>query len=338
MYVLMIVFILLSCSKSNDPSPPGNGVEFSVKASVLDIKTSTRTAYEGNDLTVKPLTALVLTSNALHNYATANVVCNGTMTFKSASNVVYNKPVTSGRFLFPEGTATYYMSALHPATGWNLTATNGKALRTLTGKDDVMVAPQRETTAAAVVTGTYPTMAFAHKLALLRLWFSGDAEAIAAATTVTDIQLTSITDAAIPANIEINLSSASQTVTFAGAAPMLNCYGAGKDTDYASTYAQGYPVTDTPVEIAYTLAPPTLIDASAGNYEYTFMVGYAAGGTNRTMSIHVDLAKTITGDIPAGKSTGGYAFNITFNFVGGQIHAMATVAEWKDGSELNMGV
>lgn len=333
LYVLMAAFVLASCSKSEDPAPVNNdGLEFSVRSSVIDVNANanSRVAYTGNDLATNNLTALVLTSETSCDYTT--LFCNGTMTFVGGSttdNVVYNKPVTSGSYLLAEGGNDFYLSALYPATVWDLTTTSGKALFTLTGKEDVMFASEKPATKAGMSSTTYPLMEFKHQLALLRLWFSGSQDAVDLATTVTNIALTHVGGVAVPTDVEIDLSTSSQPVTFSAPAPntTLACYGIGVDTDFATTHTAGYivPVVPAVIAKAYTLVPPTPITAE-GSYEYTFKVDYTVDSVDKSLSVNVDL-----NGLGNNVSTVGYAFDIKLNFVSGQIQAVASVTDWVEG-------
>lgn len=340
LYVLMAAaFVLASCAKSEDPASVNNDeVEFSVKSSVIGVNV-TRAAYEGTTpTTTAPLTARVLTSATPLNYNTLH--CDGTMTFTSNTNVSYNKPVPTGSTYTFSGGTNYYLSALYPDAGW--TITSGKASRTLTGKEDVMFAPQDITNKTAVTGGTYPTMAFAHKLTYLRLLFSGDSDATTAVTKVTNIQLAQVNGTDIPTTVVVDLSTTGQPVTFTGTATSLFCYDGTTDATFAVENASGYTVPlTTPVEKAYILAPPAKVSAAA-SYEYTFKIDYTVGTSpvvNKSLSVNVDLTKALGGttSLPAeGVSVEGYAFDININFLGGQIVAIATIADWKDGGGLTV--
>lgn len=327
MYVFLLLSALLwtSCSRTEvvNPVDPDNQ-EIKLQTRVRDMLSSTRGAYEGTDLSANPLTAMVLASLTTKNYTTLH--CNGTMTFNGTGAVSYNKPVTSGSYLFPGSTTRVYLTGLYPGTGWDVGTVPGTPSFTITGKDDVMLAAEQETMLAMVGSGTYATLPFTHQLTLLRLSFYGDAQALGK-VKVTDALLLKVNGAAIPVTAQAGISSATQAITFTGSDPSLPCYLTGTDNAYAG---QAYDVTDTPVEQAYVLAPP-VSNAAAGNNEYTFRISYLdQNDATKVLDVNVDL-KVTTGGASFTGSTVGTAFNITFKFVGGQIEAQATVTDWTIG-------
>lgn len=324
---LMLTTLLLwaGCSKTEvvNPVEPDN-LEIKIQSSVRDVLFSTRGAYEGTDLTTNPLTALVLASQTTKNYATLH--CNGTMTFDGSGAVSYNKPITSGSYVFPGQTTNIYLTGLHPASGWDVTTTPGTPVFTLTGKDDVMLAPEQSTVLALVNAGTYATLPFTHQLTLMKLSFYGDAQAVGK-VKVTDVELIKVNEAIIPATTQATISAATQEITFTGSLASLPCYISGADDTYTG---QSYTLTATASEQAYVLAPP-VANAAAGNNEYTFKVSYLdANNSPKAMDVNVDL-KVATGGAAFTGSTVGTAFNITFKFVGGQIEALASITDWTLG-------
>lgn len=322
--MLTTALIWAGCSKTEVETPAPESNEIRLQSSVRDILPSTRRAYEGTDLSANPLTALVLTSLVAKNYTSP--YCEGTMTFNSSGAVSYNKPIINGAYSFPGTSTMTYLTGLHPGTGWDTSTTPGTPVFNLTGKDDVMFAPEQSTSLQQVNSGTYATLPFTHQLTLMKLSFYGDVQS-AGNVKVNAAELIKVNNAPIPATVEAAISSNTQALNFSGSTNTLACYAKDTDNPYSGV---SYTLTGAAVEQAYILAPP-VANAAGGNDEYTFRISYLDASNNpKAMDVNVDL-KTTTGGPAFTGSTKGTAFNITFKFVGGQIEAQATVTDWVQG-------
>lgn len=337
---------LVACSDTVVSEPEnGNGTEeIRLKSTIIrDLGVVSRTPYEGTTATLdeKPLTARILTSLDATSYASANVHCNGTMTFELAdTEVAYNKPMDKGTGVYPTGAITtpVYLSGLYPTANWDLATSAGDAIFTITGKDDIMFAPRVESSSQAAAAGTFPELAFTHQLTWLKLKVTGDTQATNPdrPIKVTDIKLVKALGAALQDKATVKLSAASQTVEFAeSASPVasISCYvKTTADPAYTDDVftAQEYTVTATATEVAYVMAPPVTATAATdpASFEYTFAVTYEDGSIENTVDVTIDLKDTGGTNRFAGDTT-GKSFEITFNFIGGKIFGTATVTAWE---------
>jgi len=325
-----IAIALAGCAETVNNLPEGSSDEIRLRSGIVDVNTvsGTRAPYEvTTPTTAAPLTALVLTSQHATSFADADIYCNGTMTFTSANEVSYNKPVTAGSSTLPVPLAdNFYVTALHPATGWDLATADGDASITFTGKEDVMLAARQTTSGDNIKAGTFPELEFKHQLTWLQLAFTGD-ETASTRIKVTSIKLVEVMGTTINNKATIKLSQATQTVAVSGTATEMACYVAGSDDTYTS---QNYAVTETSTTpVAYVMAPPVTATAATtpATYEYTFEVAYLDDTTPATMQVSLDLRDTGGSTRYAGDTT-GKSFKITFNFIGDQISATATVTAW----------
>jgi len=349
LFMMMTVAILLaSCSKSEmEEQEAISPDEITLASSVMTISPVSRAAYEGTDLSTKPLTALVLASNTTKNYTGANLRCEGTMTF-NGKNVIYNKPVYRGDYSLPTQLMTnVFLSGLYPAAigntpCWNTTTEEGKAKMILTGKEDVMFATEQNTNRGSIADKNYAELAFKHQLTLMKLSLAGNTDAVTAKTTVTGIELIAVQGSHITDEVEVDL--ANQTVNFGGQAATLACYD--KDSDNIAFGEGSYQVDGTSTEKAYIMAPPVTATALADNkttYEYTFKVYYDVEEGNPVQVVNKDLEVKVdlmdmTGTTAYNENTAGKAFNIKLQFVGGQIQATASVTDWALAGNVNMDI
>lgn len=349
-FMLMAAAVLVSCSKSEiEPAVIGSD-EITLGSSILNTNVSSRAPYEATTITAADSLVARVLANVAGTF-TGTHYCNGTMTFKSAAAATYNKPVTSGNYDFSGvGVSTpLYLCGLYPAAGWDVTTEAGKASLIFTGKEDVMFAPQVTTTATLVGGGTYGNLAFGHNLTLMKVAFKGDADARTAKTRVVGMKLTKVNGSTITNKVLLDLASTTTTPiapVYSGAATTFNCYKLGSDSIAfvgTPTGSAAHTVLEntTGTQQAYVIAPPVTASATAGTYEYTFTVDYEVevGGsfTSRTAVIDVDLMNT-TGSTAFAASTVGNAFNLTFNFIGRQITATATVTAWTLGGKVDMDI
>jgi hypothetical protein len=336
-----VAALLSGCSKSEPVAPLAGdeGGEIGVRSSVTDVTTApSRTPYEGTDLVAKNLKALVVTSLTDKNYSALHG--QGKMTFKGGTYTVYDKPMDSGSFKYDDYTNTpskpHYLTGLYPYEGWTNNA--GTYELTLNGKEDVMLAKQIITTYEEVsaVTPTYKTLAFEHKLTLLKLKFIQENDLGIKLNTV------NVTDAlgGLKTKALAKISQASQEVVLdeSGSFPS---YKWGSDeavtgADYAVPNED-----DAPTEpYAYVLVSPVTASDAAGDIEYTFEISYVdEDGEDITVEVGVDLGhrtdpadQTAAGGLVT-SDTKGVAYEIEFKFVKAYIRCTASVSNWGTGKD-----
>ena len=328
LFLLLLFLFLFSCTRA-DVERPG---EIVACASVRGMN-SVRSVYEGT-LSANPLEALVVASLSGGDYG--EPYCSGVMSFSGGDGAVgYAKPVGLGDYRYP-GLAPVYLSGLYPAEGWS--GSGGERTFVLTGKDDVMFAPQVETSMLEVWNNRYATLEFAHRLTLIKVWLYGDVEMVGR-IRVRAIRLVRAMDAALQTRLTVTLGG-EQAVTFSEAASPqpspeerekeLPCYAIGTDEEYAG---RDYAVTTALSGQAYVLAPPVTAGvAGSGVAEYAFEIDYLDGATERTQQVDVDLKRD--GSAVFDGSTEGHAFSITFRFTaGGQVRAYSVLMGWIPGGE-----
>jgi hypothetical protein len=320
LFVLMFAAVLCGCSEDAPESAAGG--EIMLRSTVIGANSSsTRSAYEGNDLSDKPLTALVLTSLAEKNYSTLR--CEGTMTFNGDAAVKYNKPVTSGDYRFDRTGSVddilHYLTGLYPADGWTGIATRS---RTLTGKEDVMLASEANTTYSAVTSSsTFAELAFKHQLTLLKLKFIREEK------DDFTITLQTVSVKSLPTTVSANISADPQTVTFSGNGDV-SAYLYNTDTPLSGEYEVE---TSAAEPYAYVLVPPVTANNAAGAYEYVLHIEYRDELNNPTsQNVSIDLVTDAAGNVSLSGSSAGKANEITLMFKDGSIGAQASVVEWEN--------
>jgi hypothetical protein len=318
------ILVLVSCTRA-DVEKSGAIVSC---ASVRDMN-ATRSAYTGTNLSVNPLKALVLASLADADYTA--LYCRGAMTFNgNATPAAYNKPVADGDYEYPDATTPVYLSGLYPSAGW--TGAEGAWTFTLTGKEDVMFAPQVNTRLTDVWNDRYATLEFARQLTLMRLWLYCDEE-VADRIRVKAILLDKANGSGLQTAVTVTLNGA-QAVAFAapGSPGPLACYAAGTDDAYAFAAGTEYLVTTTASEQAYVLAPPVTAADAADAREYAFVVSYLDGTTEKTRQVDIDLKQNDAASFNG--TTAAYAFDIIFRFTGGgRIVPHVSLVNWLPGGE-----
>jgi hypothetical protein len=336
--VRLLFLLLFSCTRA-DVEFPG---EIVACASVRGMN-SVRSVYEGT-LSANPLEALVVASLSGGDYG--EPYCSGVMSFSGGVAAVgYVKPVGLGDYRYP-GVAPVYLSGLYPAEGW--TGNGGERTFVLTGKDDVMFAPQVETSMLEVWNGRYATLEFSHRLTLMKVWLYGDAEMVGR-IRVRAIRLVRAMDAALQTELTVTLDGEQEAPAASPqpspeerekeASPQpspeerekeLPCYVIGTDEEYAG---RDYAVTAALSGQAYVLAPPVTAGvAGSGVAEYAFEIDYLDGAAERTRQVDVDLMRD--GSASFDGSTEGHAFSITFRFTSdGRIAAYSVLMGWIPGGE-----
>jgi hypothetical protein len=321
---LSILLSFVNCVKV-DVIVPG---EIVLRASVKSMNDVTRTVYNNTNFSAHPLDALVPASLTDGDYA--RLYCSGIMTFDgNAMGAAYNKPV-EGNCRYPNNIVPIYLSGLYPSAGW--TGAEGVWTFTLTGKEDVMFAPQVSTILTDVWNNRCAVLEFAHQLTLMRLWVYADRE-VAARIRLKTIRLVKAGGSHLPTAVTVSLNG-TQTVSFAvpERPALLDCYIPGTDKPYVLAEGSEYPVTTTVSEQAYILAPPVLA-GDAGEKEYAFVISYL-DGTNQEKTQQVDIDLKHDGIASFNGTTAAHAFSITFRFAaGGQIVPRANLTNWLPGGE-----
>lgn len=257
------------------------------------------------------------------------------MTFTGGTEgVSFNKPVITGTTTFPTG-GKVYLSGLYPSTGW--TTTTGVSALTLSGKEDLMYAPEVEATKNGVAALNFETLEFEHQLTKMDICFRATENNI---YTVTGIKLVKVDDADIKPNAEIALATGELTYKTT-TTPSFNCYRMEVDANNVVTYSDNvfntaYNVTTDYAYKAYVLAPAVQATAPKLN-EYAFEISYTKDGAATTVTKAIDLRDilangAVTANAFAG-STKGYAFSILFHFNNTEINVLATVKDWNVGGE-----
>lgn len=322
---------LVSCSKSEMVETGADGAQdIALKSSITKMDATTRAPFVGELSKTNSLQAVVLTSLTSGNYS--SLYCTGTMTFKgSVDGVAYDRPYT-GTNTF-QGTDIHYLSGVYPK---EFAIGSSTATMTITGKEDVMYAPEVATTRDKVQNLDFATLAFTHQLTKLETRFRADGpDAIGAFGNIKKIELIKANDADINTGASIALNTGA--VTFgAPTITSLNCYGMTVGADDVVSYgdvvyAGNHLLTTDATFLAYTLAPPVNAAIATTAKEYTFRVTCNNGGADIVKTAEIDL-KDVDGNLFVGP-TAGYSFLVTFHFSKNEINAVATVQDWRDGGE-----
>jgi len=326
--VIMSAAILASCSETDlIERGQSGGSDVAIEASSVHKSVSgevdSRAPYVGTISDSNPLTARVLTSKVTANYSSANLHASGKMVFKGGSSSYELPSVTVAQTKFPSSTDQLYICGLHPLDTWTVSGTT--AAIALTGKEDVMSAPQQSTSATLVKGGTVPSLQFSHLLTKLEVKLK--AKTSAANGAWGDIQKVEILQAGGSAlknvatvTLETGVSAFSGTATSFTMCGMSETGGVASytDVDFA-----GHTLTETAVPVAYTLVAPFTADGS-DDLKLRVTTQYLG-----TKEVNIDLT-TYSG------YTAGYAFGITltFNVEDETIEASATVIDWKTGGDV----
>jgi hypothetical protein len=332
--VLMAVALLSGCSKSEFVGPAGiEAGQIALRSSITDVNASlTRAAYEGTISKENQLTAFVLTTLTSQDYteSATKLYATGTMTFSSEATdaiTAYNTPLiygTSTRYSGYPGNeeVNHYLTGLYPAEGWEVN--NGEATLPLTGKEDVMLAPQVSTTyKAAYGQNTYPLLAFRHKLTQLKLATKKTAALSSDNITLVRAKVISAENG-LSGTATAKLSQSTQAVALSGPVDSIPFYTLEDDVKAIN---QTIPET-TAETVAYTLVDPVTIDNAVD--DYTLAITYI--NEKGTPVIDRKVAVTLpTNPQNSGDLTTGYSYLITLTFDSGNIVARATVTAWKNG-------
>jgi hypothetical protein len=357
--VLMVAALLSGCTKGELATPQGGDEsgEIGVRSSVAGMVASTRTPYgtesatpDNESLANNPLQALVVTSLTEKDYRIGNPttpVSTGTtklygygkMTFKGGDNAKYELSMDYGEFKFHNYSADdekmHYLTGLYPYYApWQHDAPNGEFTLTLTGKEDVMLAPEVSTTYKAVKdagndSGDYAELSFTHQLTLLKLVFIKENK------DDFPITLKAIRVLSQQQTARAKISQLSQEIVFEGNVVSYPCYRWDTDNTVAYVGDYGVPRADAnPDPYAYVLVPPVTASPIEGADEYVFEYDYEDeyGDTKTDQTVGVDLGEVYrdaTGVVDG--STKGKAYLITFKFADGNCRCTAKATQWGTG-------
>jgi hypothetical protein len=364
--VLMVAALLSGCTKSELATPQGGDEsgEIGVRSSVAGMVASTRTPYgtesatPGNEnLVANPLQALVVTSLTTKDYthgSATNPVSAGTtklygygkMTFKGEDNAKYEKPMGYGEFKFHNYNQpgidgeekSHYLTGLYPYNApWFHDVATGEFTLNLTGKEDVMLAPEVTTTYKAVKAagqgaGNYAELEFAHQLTLLKLQFVKENK------DDFPIKLKAIKVTGQTQTVRAKISQATQEIAFEGSVGSYPCYVWNSDHTVAAVGDYDVPREDAVPQFlppyAYVLVPPVTASSAVGTDEFVFVYDYIDeyGDTKINQEVGVDLGEIYkaTANLVAG-STKGQAYLITFKFTDGNCRCTASATQWGTG-------
>ena len=351
--LLAALAFLGGCNKQDGtvppgPLPPAGETEIMLGSSVMEgTSAQTRQPYEEEISASNPLRVMVLANWNL-NMTPSTRRTRGTMTFNdNSSAVVYDKPVDEGESTFREDPEeVLYFAGFYPLNNaigslWDVDNELGLAEFDFTGCEDVMYAPSRSATANEVKGGVYPMLRFEHRLTKLQFLFSGDQAATDLGIQVTGLKLIKVAGSPgggnVPHTIRINQSTInSELINWDNG--WIDAWDITMDDTESKAFTDApYPITNTPVAKAYMLAPyvTTISGPDPVNFEYRFEIAYTvtpfdSPSEPRIVTVDIDLMN-MAGNSPYIGKTTGKAWEITFNFKGNQIVAIASITPWEDG-------
>jgi len=341
-FTIMAVAALTSCSQT-DVLDNGNGMDdaqaIALKSSIVTMDVATRAPFYGKLSEDNAFTPMVIASSAKGNYSAP--IAEGTMTFVGSDDGVAFNTGFTGSNIFP-GTAAIYLSGLYPT---DFSVTSGVATLTLTGKEDVMYAPEVSTTKADVQDLKFASLDFTHELTKMELRFRADGPtAIDKFGYIKNVVLSAANGSAVNTAASVTLSSSSVVeIKNATTSSTFGCYGltVTKDEEEKDVftysddlYEANHKLSTTNTYLAYTLAPSVTASNTVSTNEYTFTITYndgKEGSLDQTKAVMVDL-KDVDGNL-FNASTKGYSFLISFAFSANEINATATVQDWYKGGE-----
>lgn len=309
-----------SCSQNEITEPTvdtDKPVEIRVAGKALSITPQTRAPHTGTS--ANGLTARVLASKISKEYAGADLVTNGTITFEDASTgsaTGYSPAVP-----YPHAVNPVYLLGLYPtlsSADWTIAADGKSANFTFDGSHDVMATQEISTTRADGVTGgTYKSLTFHHLLTKLDLLIKADDQsAIEAWGNVTSITVK---------------SSKTAKVTFSDAtAATAPTTGFTENADFPfyqvsdnAAFASVVLTTSATDAQYYALVAPN----ETGPATYDLVIKTANYPTDYAITVPLESTPTT----PFTGSTQGKQFKITLTFTATDIKAFATVVDWTTG-------
>lgn len=330
---MMAVAALASCSQDEQVNISTGENEIVAGATTLSVDATTKAPV--NSIPAGGLLARVPVSETSGNYSDEWQTNAGYMKFTAESTETSFCDQTgtnvTPKFYPSDGNKNIYLCGLYPAATWSITT--GTATFNLTGKDDIMAAKQASTTKAS--SSTLPTLAFEHKLTLLRIKFKAEQQTDADAWGgIETLELLNKDGKALGTQVSINLVSGDASFdTGTGSLEFYKYDGSAySETDkYTNTKPT---VNDDGVYVAYILCPPVVATADPESAEYQLKIT-AEGGASDTVNINLkDTGNTTDFD----ENTVGSAFDILLNFKATEIKAQATITAWKEGGTTEVPV
>jgi hypothetical protein len=204
----------------------------------------------------------------------------------------------------------------------------------LTGKEDVMLAPEVTTTYKAVKeagtgSGSYAELSFTHQLTLLKFVFIKESK------DNFPIVLKAIRVIGQKQIARARISQGTQEFVFEGNEIFYPCYRWDTDETVASVGDYDVPkeedVLSTDDPYAYVLVPPVTAANVTGTDEYTFEYDYVDeyGDLKTDQEVGVDLGEVYRDvtNLVSG-STKGRAYLVTFKFTDGNTRCTAKATQW----------
>lgn len=325
-FSLLTIIVLVSCSKENPNSDGRYDERVEIKVSSQALEIVSRSPYEGNIVSNKPLRTFIPVSSDQGDYTTPYEGSHGYMQFSdngiSAVGFVDKKDwETSAAKHYPANASKVYLCGLFPHDAWG-TAPKTTAEATFDGKTDLMAAKEIATTKEDVQTGGLPkTLEFKHLLTQLRIKPTAEnADAKNVWGDITSLKLIKVGEND-PANQAI-VTLASGEVKFGGE-NATNCY-----TTNDEEISNDQPLTleiSSSIPTAYTLCQP--VNASTGTNHYTLEIITTGHQTPYIIPLTLEYKLEYEGNKT---STAGQAFEITLTFKTSTIQAKATIDQWKD--------
>lgn len=324
---MMAVAALASCSQDEQVNISTGENEIVAGATTLSVDATTKAPVEGTS--VEGLLARIPASLTSGNY-TSEYDGEGFMKFKASEAVGFcdNTGAGTPKYYPADETTPIYLCGLYPATGWTVSGEN--ATFTLTGGADVMTAAEVSTTKATASSA--PTLAFQHRLTLLRIKFTAaDEDNAKAWGTISSMVLKKGTGTNLENTATVTLQTGATVFTGTGALKFYQCSGTADPTCTDTEYA-GQTVSTTSTYVAYILCPP--VEADGGeDAEYQLTV---TNNTNASADVPINLKTTEDGNFDG--STAGYSFDVELDFKATEIKAQATITAWKEGGQTEVPV
>lgn len=329
-YIMLGILPTLWACQADEQQMPASDAAATVTLRTDIGALQTRTPYElTTPSSEKPLDATVWASTTAGTFANGSADgSDGTTVSKHVDAHFISGTSTLTGVKYPhtvEGVVvnkpTVYFIGLYPKT-WS-TPAGTSATHTVTGRDDLLYAPQ---VTGEYATATPPTLHFYHLLTWLRFKVvADDAEVRDAWGKLKSIQLN-----AQPTSVSLDLSAAPidpkntnvyDKLTFTGSSPM-SLYGTGTNTTFP---AADYTLPTTPTEVAYVLCRPVVATNALNSYEYTLTLSTEH---RSNVTVNIDLKDAV--DAFYSGNTIGQQFEVTLRFTMGKTLAVATqVTGWQ---------
>ncbi len=364
-FLMLAVVAMASCSKSELSTRPvsDENVEIKAGSTILSIDTKAPFGPNGEDISSSDfLTTYVMITKDVTNgsYKAANFHGEGYMKFVNETNTTGfysdNTCATEDKKYYPADNSPIAMAALVPAKkntgatsqdGWKFTDAECNVISyVINGSTDVMAAVVTEMNDAASMTDAeekkinktnakrsdaHPEFNFKHLLTLINVKAVADkAEEAAAFGKITKIELvqtvgvTGGVNSVVNVNLKDGKSAAPSTVVTAIPFYAYNSTDKYTEAVISTTAPVAIPVT-TAAQVAYAMIVPfTAVDAD-GNLKLKVYTENNTAGIDAPISkLYSDAAK----GTPYTESTEGKKFDVTLKFIGSEIKASATVADW----------